>query len=345
MKKQITSSDIARLAGVSRSTVSRVVNGYDNVPEQTREKVMAVIKEHHYYPQLSGQLLSGVRTRTLGLFWFGSEGFAEDSLITDYLMSIIDASAARGYLVLSCMLKDIEADGTRNFIRKTFLERRIDAGIFIGVDNNEPVIRQLVELDQIVGLFDYYHENESCPNRLTVNFDGSTAERSIDYLASLGHTKIAVVDGNLSRNSCFARHEGYLKGLRKHDLPIRSQWFTFGDIRQEPARAATLSMLRACSEDLPTAICANNDSAAFGVYDACAELGLKIPEDISVIGADGHRKGESLSPPLTTFAFDFRSVFASLVDRVIDKVEGRREVQQDVFFPGTFLERSSCRRL
>ena len=66
--KRINSNDIARLAGVSRSTVSRVVNGYSNVPEETREKVMKVIKEHHYYPLLSGQLLTGKGTKTLGLF-------------------------------------------------------------------------------------------------------------------------------------------------------------------------------------------------------------------------------------------------------------------------------------
>ena len=67
--KRINSNDIAKLAGVSRSTVSRVVNGYSNVPEETRKKVMKVIKEHHYYPLLSGQLLTGKGTKTLGLFW------------------------------------------------------------------------------------------------------------------------------------------------------------------------------------------------------------------------------------------------------------------------------------
>ncbi len=345
MNKRLTSSDIARLAGVSRSTVSRVVNGYDNVPESTRQKVMEVIQKYHYYPQLSGQLLSGINMRTIGLFWFGSEDFSADGLISGYLMNIMDACAARGYLVLCCMLGDIGQDGTRNFIRKTFLERRIDAGIFIGIDNDEPVIGQLTDLEQIVGLFDYRREGDRCPNRFTANFDGGTAEQSIDYLYGLGHRKIAVVSGDLSRVSCLDRHNSYLRGLHRHNLPIRNKWFAFGGIRRRTGREAALAMLRGCMDDLPTAVCANNDSVAFGVYDACAELGLSIPGDISVIGADDHPLGGTFAPPLSTFAFDFRTMFSSLVDRVIDRVEGKQDLVQDIAFPGTFVERGSCRRL
>ncbi len=343
--KSVTSNDIARIAGVSRSTVSRVVNGYPNVPEKTRRKVMEVIEQYHYYPQLSGQLLNGTPSRTIGMFWMARNHFAVDPLISSFVMNVIDACAERNYLLLTCTLDDINRDGSRNFIRKTFMERRIDAGIFIGATNDERVIDQLIEMDQIVGLFDYYHENENVPRRLTANFDGSTAEQSIDYLYSLGHRKIAVIDGDLSHISCVNRHEGYLRGFRKNNLTIRNKWFSFGGFHYQSGKDAALEMLKACGSDLPTAICANNDSTAFGVYTACRELGLRIPEDISVIGADGHPYGLTCSPPLTTFTFDFRQMFVSLTNRVIDTVEGKTGVLQDEFFPGTFVERGSCRNL
>ena len=165
--KKVTSNDIARLAGVSRSTVSRVLNGYSNVPDETRKKVMKIVKEHHYYPQLSGQLLTGMSTRTIGLFWFGNDAIANDSLTSSYFMHIIDAAAKRGYLVLANLLDNLTDKDNINQVRKIFMEGRIDAGIFVGLDNNEPLIDELVEADKIVGLFDYYHENEEKPLKLS----------------------------------------------------------------------------------------------------------------------------------------------------------------------------------
>ena len=153
--KRINSNDIAKLAGVSRSTVSRVVNGYPNVPEETRKKVMKVIKEHRYYPLLSGQLLTGKGTKTLGLFWMGRSGIAHDPLTSSYFMHIVDAAARRGYLVLACILDNISEKHNINYVRKIFMEGRIDAGIFVGTSNTEPLVDELIGFDKIVGLFDY----------------------------------------------------------------------------------------------------------------------------------------------------------------------------------------------
>lgn len=343
--KRVNSNDIAKLAGVSRSTVSRVINGYANVPEETRRKVMKVIKENHYYPLISGQLLNGKPTNTLGLFWIGHATIAKDSLSSSFFMHVIDAAAQRGYLVLSCVLDNLTDKKNINYIRKIFMEGRIDAGFFVGVSNNEPLIEELVNLDKIVGLFDYYHENEDVPNRLSVNFDRDSGEAMIDYLYSLGHRKIAMIDGDLSRVSCLHRHESALRGLTKHNLPLQNKWMAYGGITYETSCPATKQMLENCMDDLPTAVFANNDSAAFGVYQACAQLGLRIPEDISVVGSDGHEDGRYSAPPLTTFSFDFKEMFTSLVNRVIDTVEQKDGVPQNEFIKGSLLERDSCKKL
>ncbi len=343
--KRINSNDIAQLAGVSRSTVSRVINGYSNVPEETRKKVMKVIKENHYYPLISGQLLTGKQTKTLGLFWLGHASIARDSLTSSYFMHVIDAAAQRGYLVLSCILDNLTDKKNINYVRKIFMEGRIDAGLFVGISNNEPLIDELVSVDKIVGLFDYYHENEDIPNRISVNFDRNSGEATIDYLYALGHRKIAIIDGDLSRLSCVHRHESYMRGLMKHSLPMQNKWMTYGGIVEETGYAAAKRMLSACMDDLPTAVCANNDGVAFGVYRACRELGLRIPEDISVVGADGHANGQYTTPPLTTFSFDFKEMFASLVNRVIDVVEQKENVPQSDFIERKFIERGSCRRI
>ena len=94
-------------------------------------------------------------------------------------------------------------------------------------------------------------------------------------------------------------------------------------------------------DDLPTAICANNDSAAMGVYQACGELGLRIPEDISVFGTDDGSIAATASPPMSTFVIDTRKLFFSLVNRVIDTLEGKENVPRTEFIQGTLLPRAS----
>lgn len=345
--KQVNSNDIAKLAGVSRSTVSRVINGYSNVPEETRKKVMKVIKENHYYPLLSGRLLAGKQTKTLGLFWIGNASIAKDHLTSSYFMHMIDAAARRDYLVLSCIIPNVTDKKNINFIRRIFMEGRIDAGLFVGISNNEPLVDELVKLGHIVGLFDYYHEDENVPNRISVNFQRDSGEKTIDYLYGLGHRKIAVIDGDLSRISCVHRHESYMCGLVKYNLPLKNEWMAYGGITEETGYPVAKKMLSECMDlhCLPTAVCANNDGVALAVYRACGELGLRIPEDISVIGADGMPKGQYSTPPLTTFAFDFQKLFTSLVDRVIDTVEQKQDVPQSDFIEGVLVERGSCRRI
>lgn len=343
--KRMNSNDIAKLAGVSRSTVSRVINGYSNVPEETRKKVMKVIKENHYYPLLSGQLLTGKKTDTIGYFWVSHGHIGKDPLSSSYFMHVIDAAAERGFLVLSCIVSNLTEKKNINFVRKIFMQGRIDAAIFIGASNNEPLIDEFTQLGKIVGLFDYYHENEDMPNRITVNFEQNSGEKVIDHLYALGHRKIGIIDGDMSRYSSVQRHESFIRGMMKHSLSIQNKWLCFGGISQSSGYVAAKALLESCGNDLPTAICANNDGVAYSVYRACAERGLRIPEDISVIGIDGDARNQMMSPPLSTVSFDFGEMFSSLVYRVVDTIHQEKNVPQNVFIPGVLIPRESCRRI
>ena len=339
--KRINSNDIAKLAGVSRSTVSRVINNYANVPEETRKRVMKVIREQNYFPQLSGQLLTGMPTRTIGLFWLSRSAIAQDSLASSFFLNVIDAAAARDYLVLSCVVEDLNQKPHADSVRKMFMQGRIDAGIFIGASMTEPLIEELVKLGKVVGLFDYSPEETGRPNLITVNFDMHTGERAVDCLYKRGHRKIAIIDGDMSRFSSVNRHESYMRGMVRHGLQLKNDWLTYGGITRDSGYQAARRLLQGCKGEYPTAICANNDSVAFGVYQACAEMGLRIPQDISVIGHDGHAHGAYSAPSLTTFSFDFGHMFDSLVSRLIDAVEQRPLTVRDEFFEGTLLERDS----
>ncbi len=339
--KRVSSMDIARLAGVSRSTVSRVMNGYSNVPEETYNRVMRVVREQHYYPQLSGRQLSGKGSNTLGLFWIGEPKLSEAQFSSNMFMIMVDAAAQRNFLTLAAIVPNLAEEKYANHVRRIFSEGRIDAGIFIGASNAEPLMDELPEKGYIIGIHDYFREDETQARRLSVNYDRNSGEQIIDYLYSLGHRKIAILTGDLTRQSCLDRYSSFLRGMIRHNLPLRNQWMAYGGFLEEPGYQGAKQMLSACMNDLPTAICANNDSAAMGAYRACAELGLRIPEDISVFGTDDGPGASLLTPPLSTFAIDTRKMFSSLVNRVIDTLEGKENVAQTDFIQGTLLPRGS----
>jgi len=340
--KKLTSVQIAKLAGVSRSTVSRVINGYDNVPKATYDRVMEVIRENNYHPHLSGQLLVGKKTGTLGFFWIKGKGkrIALDELSSSYLVHVIESAAQMGYLVLTCILENLSDPKNIDWVNKIFMQGRIDAGIFIGVDNDEPLLEALIGGGNVVGIFDHFHPDRTEPNRISVNFEEDTGGKIIDYLHSLGHKKISLVLGDMDRYSSIKRKESFLAAIERHGMEIRPEWMCVGGIDELRGYDAAKEMLRKTAGNLPTAICANNDAVAFGVYKALAEANIVVPQQISVTGIDGHIR--KLTPPLTTYAFDYHQLFSSLVTRTIAAVEQQADNPTTEFIKGQLLKRESC---
>jgi len=346
LNKKLTSLEIAKMAGVSRSTISRVINGYSNVPKETHDRVMAVIREHDYYPHLSGQLLVGKKTKTIGLFWIGNYGsIISDNLSSSYLVHVIEAAGRLGHLTLTCILENLSDAANVNWVKMAFIQGRIDAGIFIGVNNDEPLIEELISGGHIVGIFDHYHPNKQEPNRISVNFEKDTGCMIAKYLYDMGHRRVAFLHGDDNRYSSVARKEGFLRTMEKQGIRIKPEWLCLGGIEQLQGYAAASDMIRKAvkAKDLPTAIFANNDSVAFGVYEALRDANISIPEQISVIGIDGH--SHMVYPALTTYAFDYNDVFTSLVARTIAAVDGVEDNPTTEFVDGQLIERDSCKRV
>jgi len=317
---------------------------------------MKVINENEYYPSLSGQLLAGKRTGTIGFFWItggndsksekASSKIASDMLCSEYFAHVTESAAELGYLVLTCIVRNLTEQESIDWIKRVFMQGRVDAGIFIGVRNNEPLIEELISKGIILGVFDHYHPDRNEPNRISVNYEIDTGKKAMDYLYKLGHRKIAIIDGDISRYSMLKRHEGFLTSMQELGIEIRGEWIQYADIfnNAEAGYDAAIKLL-SNSEEYPTAICAGNDSIAFGIYKALDEYGLSIPGDISIIGIDGHGKGELISPSLTTFAIKFKDMFYSLVKRTIAAIEQDPDNPATEFIPGTLIERESCKSI
>lgn len=349
-KTEINSNEVARLAGVSRSTVSRVINNYSNVPPKTREKVMKAIKELNYFPNVSAQMLAGKRSRTIGLFMVSSGEIAVDVLTNMMIVSVMESASDLNYYVLTYIIRDIDDDNTINNVREMFYQRRIDAGIFIGTRSDEKLVEELVAQGFIVGVFDQEHPAEQKPNRIVANFNNESGmKQAVAYLLGLGHRAIGIINGDLQRLSGMKKYEGFYNAMQQQGLAVNENWVLAGDFNEQAGYDAMKAFLQSAQElppqQLPTAWVAANDSIAFGAIRALREQELLVPEHVSIIGFDDHVLSERHNPPLTTVRVDFKQLFKDLLQMVIRQIEEQGDHAREVAYDCTLVIRQSCRRL
>lgn len=342
---EINSTEIARLAGVSRSTVSRVINNYPNVPAKTKEKVMRIIKEYQYVPNFSAQIMAGKRTRTIGLF-LKSTGLVSTDMLTNMLITrVIESASLRGYYVLTHIMRTSTDQEEARMVKETFQQRRIDGGIFIGAANDEPLIEELIGEGYLVGVIDQNMPGRTEPNRIVSNFDNITGIRQgVDYLVELNHRKIAFINGDPLRWSGPEKYEGFMQAMAAHKLPVNEKWIIPGDFSEEGGYQATRKWLGTISE-LPTAIFAVNDSVAFGALRALNEAEIQVPEQISLIGFDDHVLSSRINPTLTTIHVDFHGMMENLTDALIESIEHGPQQFQKFMARTALVVRDSCRAI
>jgi LacI family transcriptional regulator len=343
LSKEINSTEIARLAGVSRSTVSRVINNYANVPEQTKQKVMKVIQQYNYFPNLSAQVLAGKRTRTIGLFMIDSGRVSGDSISSLLLARIIESASSQGYYVLTHIVRDMKDLDEARTIKESFYQRRIDGGIFIGAANHEPLIEEMIAEGFKVGIVDHYLPGRMEPNRLVYNFDNETGVgQAIDYLVSLGHKRIGMINGDMNRYSGPSKLKSFQAAMQRHQLQVVQQWMLPGDFNEESGYKAINAFLKTKPAELPTAIFAVNDSVAFGAVRALKELGISVPRQMSVIGFDDHFRSSYFSPALTTIRVDFADMMDRLTKSLITSIEKGAAAFQIFSAETKLVVRHSC---
>ncbi|WP_077623314.1 LacI family DNA-binding transcriptional regulator [Sediminibacillus massiliensis] len=343
--KEINSTEIANLAGVSRSTVSRVINNYPNVPHSTRQKVLKVIQENNYYPNLYAQALAGKKTGTIVLILLDNGHISNDAITNFLITNVIESAADYGYYVLTVVIRDIDYPDSRKQVREIFHQRRVDGGIVIGAKNDEPVIEELINEGFIIGILDQERPPEEQLNRINFNFDNKNgALAALEYLIGLKHKEIGLINGDLNRISGLQRYEGFVEGMKKHKLQIHQEWIMMGgDFNKESGYQAINSLLQKNIE-LPTAILAANDSVAFGAIQALKERSIKVPDDISIIGIDDHLLSAYCHPPLTTLKIDFQETMKQLTASVIQTIKGT-EAEKTHITGMELIIRESCKEL
>ena len=303
---------------------------------------MKIIKEYNYFPNMSAQVLAGKTMKNIGLFIIEKGNVASDPINPMLIASVIEEASAHDYYVLTHIIRDTTSSKNIEHVKSVFYQNRIDAGIFIGANNHEPFIEELIAEGFTIGIVDQDLAGRDEPNRIVYSFDNENgAMKAIDYLVSLQHRNIGIITGDLKRHAGIARYEGFIKAMKHHGLPVRREWVLNADFSSIRGYNAMKSFLKT-NVELPSAFFAANDSIAFGVIRALNEKKINVPSDISVIGIDDHVLSEFFQPPLTTFKADFSNMMRGLTLDVIKTIEDTNKKGIKIIMESQLIERESC---
>ena len=286
-----TISDVAELAGVSQRTVSRVINNSDKVNERTRNKVQQIIQELNYTPNSRARGLRSRRSYLIGLIYD-----VPTLHINDVQKGILSVCVHAGYdiVVHPCefdsanLVKDVEI-----FIRRS----KVDGVIMLPPVSENPEVTKA--LDRIgVPHVHFASELSTDPWRLVVTNYGPAVTDMTNHLVSLGHTRIGFISGPKDSISSRKRQQAFVEALHRHGLDLPSSLIVEGAFTYESGVNAAHQLLTV--KNRPTAVFAANDEMAFGVMNVANELGIKVPDDLSVVGFDGTNFATFVIPSLST---------------------------------------------
>jgi DNA-binding LacI/PurR family transcriptional regulator len=332
MSQQPTITDVARRAGTTTTTVSRVLNDSGYVRASTRAAVLAAIEELHYVPNVNARVLKTKRSRAIGVI-IGDLLNPYSAALANSVQSV---AAPRGYTTLIASAAD-EPESELAAI-EAFHRQRV-AGIIVASLQTPQSDRLLCRLaDQRLPLVLVGRSLEhSGVDSVSANYrrGGFLATQ---HLVDLGHRRIAFVGAQMSDADRIGRFRGYLDGLERAGIPVRPE-YVVGNHRMEPSpRYSTqLTGYQGAQEILrlrsrPTAIFARNDHTAIAALQALKEAGLRIPEDVSIAGFDNIPLSAAISPALTTVSQPTDEEGRLAAEYLLGRVErpaeeaGRREL-------------------
>ncbi|MEV4316234.1 LacI family DNA-binding transcriptional regulator [Actinocrispum sp. NPDC049592] len=329
---RVTIRDVAARAGVSVATVSKVINHRYGVAAETNARVLAVIEELGYEASLVAQSLRNHRTNVIGILVADIEPFS-----TELLKGAADAIRETGYELVVYSAGGRTGDNTG--WERRYLSR-LSGTLIDGAVLVTPTVVDVQYEAPIVAVDP--HTGPS--SLLTVDSDNLHGGRlATEHLLSLGHRRIAMLTGRADLQSAQLRERGYRQALSDAGVPVDEKLVRIGDYDPEIATAAARDLLS--TEDRPTAVFGANDLSAIATIEVARELGLRVPEDLSVVGFDNVPESAFCTPPLTTVDQPIRRMGKRAVEDLIKLIRGEQPDTMHVTLETKLVVRQSARAL
>ncbi len=328
-KSHPTIRDVARQAGVSHQTVSRVINRREDVLPETRALVEAAIEKMGYRPSAIARSMARGHTHTLACI---------SPNLTDYTFaSVIEGAETEArqhdYFMLASSAAD--SDAFRALVDELVGHRHIDGLIVINPYSDDR-FKHIPENFPVVFVGARSHGKDISSVCLD---DEKVAYEATRHLISLGHTNIAMVTGPMEEDCSQDRAEGYRRALQEAGLEMDETMIIEGDWSATSGQDALLSFVELGR--VPTAIFAQNDRMAMGVLSAARKVNLKIPSQLAVIGVDDMPLSSYFDPPLTTMQQDMPLIGQKATGMLLDIIQNKNTSVRDVKLPAQLIVRQS----
>jgi len=330
-----TISDIAKKANVSRSLVSRVLNNRSGVSSENRKKILAAIKEYNYKPNALARALSNQKTQTIGAVMDD----LCDKFIFDLIRGMQDTSEKLGYNIIFCSGKDNSEIKFRYV--DYFMQGRTDGMIAFGSrlsDGN--IFKEMIEQPNPFVLIEGYIPDREFNNIQLDNIGG--AYKATKHLLELGHKNIWHVTGDLNFNVSLDRRKGFLMAMQDYNADMDENSVICADFEEELAYIRVSELLR--DKKVPDACFAGADKPAYGVIRALYENGLRVPEDVAIIGFDDDRPDtfDMLFPRLTTMRQPLYEMGKAGVETLIRSIDNPELGPKRVVFEPELIIGQTC---
>ncbi|MEN3186617.1 MAG: LacI family DNA-binding transcriptional regulator [Atribacterota bacterium] len=334
---RVTIRDVAKEAGVSQSTVSHFLNHTASLSLETKQRIRDAIKKLHYRPHLVARNFKKRRTASLGLL----VPDITNLFYAELSRGVADAAREKGYSVI-LYSTSYQGEMERGFV--DLIEQGQVDGVVVSYSLiEESLWNRLFDCEVPLVLVDIYPFTSRCPSVVMDNEKGM--EMAIDYLHGLGHTNIAYLGEPPYVLTLVKRQRSFLASMQKRGLSVRENWVLVGEETQLNRVEVGFSLGKLLLENrfLPTAVVASSDLVAIGAMKALLSAGMKIPEDISVVGFDDILLASYFHPSLTTIRQPKYEMGKMGVELLLKLVEGESAFQNALLEP-VLVERNSCRR-
>ncbi len=332
--KSLTLEEIAKIAGVSRSTVSRVINNEPNVRTEVRQRVWQVVEEMGYHPNAAARSLASRRSQVLGaVIPQAINTVFADPFFPGVLRGIAEmANEHKYHLMLSMVSPPLEED----FYRQALRSQMLDGVVILSAFLDDPLVPRLLQ-DRIPFVIIGRHLHE--PQVSYVDIDNTRgAQMATEHLLRQGRRRISSITGPANMIAGLDRREGYLSALREAGLPIDNELIVAGDFTEATGYVAMQQLLPL----KPDAVFVANDLMAVGALRAIRQAGQRVPDDIALVGFDDSQIAAYTDPPLTTVRQPVRTLGSTAVDLLLRLLENDAQAPLRTILPTELVIRTSC---
>lgn len=329
--RKVTIKDVAREAGVSISTVSNAINNVDVLHPDTKQHILEVAQRLHYVPNLNGRNLKSQETNVIGLFLTSIKG-PYYGVLAD---SIYQACKNHGY-----ELNIFISDKTDNMMAN-ILGRRIDGAIILNEWVQEEQVKLIAENEMPTVFIDREQKGQCISSVVFDSYhEGELAAR---YLLELGNKTFGFMRGLENNFDNIERTRGFMHVLRQAGVVLQEDYIWKGEFEQNAAYHSMKTFLES-GKPLPDAIFAANDVSAIGTIDALLEEGIRVPEQVSVLGCDDIDTARLFKPSISTVRTSFERQGTLAVNHLVSLIKNEEESCIDVLYGRIIPRESTCLR-